>query len=179
MSTAEATILPNKTFTGGKARHVGQLYIDEALKSAVEALAPYNTNTQAVTTNAQDGIAPDEATAEYDPFLQYVHLGEKLSDGLLMWITIGVNSSADNSAGVTPAAHYYEGGGETVEGAGGSPSGPGGPGGPPPSVPGGNTTGTAVGSGTGVATAGQTSSATGTAVSSGANGRRGLIGWRR
>ncbi|KAK3324920.1 Intradiol ring-cleavage dioxygenase [Apodospora peruviana] len=115
MSTADATVLPNSTFVGGTSRHIGQLYFDEDLRDQVEQLAPYNTNSQAVTKNTEDMLAPDEATAEYDPFVNYVMLGASLEDGLLMWITIALNTSADYSASVTPAAHYYEGGGVAVD----------------------------------------------------------------
>ncbi|KAK3386516.1 Intradiol ring-cleavage dioxygenase [Podospora didyma] len=140
MSTANATLLPNATFTGGTAQHIGQIFFDESLKEEVELLAPYNTNTQEVTTNAEDTLAPDEATAEYDPFLNYVMLGDSLEDGLLMWITIALNTSADYSASVSPAAHYYEGGGVADEngggmgggGGGGGPDGNGGGAGGPP-----------------------------------------------
>ncbi|KAF4776175.1 hypothetical protein HER10_EVM0004110 [Colletotrichum scovillei] len=92
----------------------------------VETLAPYTSNTQTLTTNLQDGIAAGEATALYDPFLKYVRLGEDLNDGLLMWITIGIDTTADYSDEVRAAAHYYEGGGVDQS------SGGDGPGGPPP-----------------------------------------------
>ncbi|KAK2042843.1 aromatic compound dioxygenase [Colletotrichum somersetense] len=127
MSTDGAEILPNGTFQNGTARNIGQLFFDQSIISEVETLAPYNTNTQALTTNLQDGIAADEATAEYDPFLKYVRLGDDLSDGLLMWITIGINTTANYNDDVTPAAHYYEGGGVDQSNGGGFPGGPGGP----------------------------------------------------
>ncbi|KAK0652630.1 Intradiol ring-cleavage dioxygenase, partial [Cercophora newfieldiana] len=129
MATADATVLPNKTFTGGTARHIGQMYFDDKLREDVEAVAPYSANAQAVTTNGEDMLAPDEATEEYDPFLKWVMLGDALEDGLLMWITIGIDEGADYSGNVAAAAHYYEGGGVAVEG-GGMGGGPGGAGGP-------------------------------------------------
>ncbi|KAK5659526.1 hypothetical protein OQA88_728 [Cercophora sp. LCS_1] len=130
MATADATVLPNETFTGGTARHIGQMYFDDALREEVEALEPYSLNSQDVTTNAEDMLAPDEATEEYDPFLKWVMLGDSLEDGLLMWITIGLDQAADYSENVAAAAHYLEGGGVDVEG-GGMSGGPGGSGGPP------------------------------------------------
>lgn len=39
-----ATVLPNNTLTGGTAAHVGQLFWDQDLITAVEATYPYNTN---------------------------------------------------------------------------------------------------------------------------------------
>jgi len=118
LATAEATVLPNKTFTGGTARHIGQLYFDQDLIDEVEKLEPYVSNEQDLTTNSRDGIAPDQATEEYDPFLNYVLLGDKLEDGLLMWITIGLDLEADYSGEVRPAAHF-EGDGVTQTAGGG------------------------------------------------------------
>ncbi|GKT47086.1 uncharacterized protein ColSpa_07267 [Colletotrichum spaethianum] len=135
MSTDGAEILPNGTFEGGTARNIGQLFFDQSLISEVETLAPYITNTQTLTTNLQDSIAADEATAAYDPFLKYVRLGDDLNDGLLMWITIGINTTANYNDNVSAAAHYYEGGGVDQSGGGGPPGGPGGPGGPPGGAP--------------------------------------------
>ncbi|OHE92517.1 hypothetical protein CORC01_12166 [Colletotrichum orchidophilum] len=129
MSTDGAEILPNGTFEGGTARNIGQLFFDQDLISEVETLAPYTSNRQTLTTNLQDGIAAGEATAVYDPFLKYVRLGDDLNDGLLMWITIGIDTTADYNDHVSAAAHYHEGGGVDQSGGGG---GPGGPGGPPP-----------------------------------------------
>lgn len=81
----------------------------------MEKLEPYVSNEQAVTNNNRDGIAPDQATPEYDPFLKYVILGDKLEDGLLMWITIGLDLEADYSGQVQAAAHF---GGTKTAGAG-------------------------------------------------------------
>ncbi|RMZ69236.1 GPI anchored dioxygenase [Pyrenophora seminiperda CCB06] len=39
------TTFANGTYTSGITRHVGQLYYDEGLRAAVEAVAPYITNT--------------------------------------------------------------------------------------------------------------------------------------
>ncbi|TDZ74649.1 hypothetical protein CTRI78_v000631 [Colletotrichum trifolii] len=134
LSTDGAEVLPNGTFEGGTARNIGQIFFDQSLITEVELLEPYASNTQQLTTNLRDSIAAGEATAEYDPFLKYVKLGDDLQDGLLMWITIGLNTTADYNDNVRAAAHYYEGGGvdQSGGGGGGFPGGPGGPGGPPP-----------------------------------------------
>lgn len=172
MATAEAELLPNATFMGGTARHIGQLYFDQSLIAAVEQLSPYSTNTQPLTTNAEDSIAPDEATAEYDPFLSYVMLGDSLLDGLLMWITVGLNTSADYSASVAAAAHYYEGGGVALDNGMGQ-GGPGVSGGLPPSgvMPTGNRSANATGSG--VVASGPTTTIATTVLTAGAA----RLGW--
>jgi len=76
----------NGTFQSNNVVHVGQLFFPEDLKDAVEATYPYNTNTQAVTTNDEDMWAPAQADNNYDPFPDYAYLGSDISDGLLMWI---------------------------------------------------------------------------------------------
>jgi protocatechuate 3,4-dioxygenase beta subunit len=128
MSTADAKQFDNGTFTGGTAKHIGQLFFDADLIDKVEKLEPYSTNTQVLTTNDQDNIAPAEATDEFDPFLNYVMLGDNLSDGLLMWTMIAIDTTADYNDAVSAAANYYEDGGVDNPNAGGPPGGPGGPG---------------------------------------------------
>lgn len=135
MSTADATVLDNGTFTGGTSQHIGQMFFDTSLREAVEKVEPYASNTQAITSNAEDTIAVSEATDEYDPFMKYIQLGDDISDGLLMWMTVAIDTTADYNDNVSPAAHYYEGGGVDEAGAGGG--GPGGDG----TGPGGNGTG--------------------------------------
>ncbi|KAF7553863.1 hypothetical protein G7Z17_g3326 [Cylindrodendrum hubeiense] len=123
-----ATPLANGTIRSTTASHVGQIFFDQDLINGVEELGAYATNTQALTTNADDFIL--EAIAETsDPFVQYVLLGESIADGLLGWLSFGVNSSLISN--VSAAATYYEGGGvENPNSGGGGPGGPGGPGAP-------------------------------------------------
>lgn len=90
-----ATVLPNNTLTGGTVPHVGQLFYDQDLVDAVEATAPYSTNTIEQTTNAEDrvfGIESEDDGA--DPVFEYVYLTDDLADGLFGWVTIAVNTSA-------------------------------------------------------------------------------------
>lgn len=111
VSQKNVTIENNGTYTGGTTLHVGQLYLDDALISAVEATAPYNTNTIAYTDLDLDGWALEEATTDYDPFMEYVQLSDDLADGLLAWITVAVDLSSDHSSNLTAAAWRYEEGG--------------------------------------------------------------------
>lgn len=110
LSSQDATLLPNRTYTEGKANHVGQLYFDQALNDAVEKVDPYNTNTQQHTTNMEDGFASSAATAEYDPLVSYVFLGDKVSDGIMAFITVGIDLNVHYDVG--PTAHWSDHGGE-------------------------------------------------------------------
>ncbi|KAF1955937.1 aromatic compound dioxygenase [Byssothecium circinans] len=120
----DATLLPNNTLSGGTISHVGQLFFDQSLISLVEATAPYNTNTQPLTTNAQDGIFAEEA-ATTDPVLHYSLVGNDISEGLFGWIAFGLDPRIQKK--VNAAATWTEHGGKL------NSRGPGGPGGPPPS----------------------------------------------
>jgi hypothetical protein len=97
----------------GSIAHIGQLFWNEVLRSAVEDTSPYNTNTQAITTNADDMWSVLQASDEYDPFPEYLYLGEGLEDGLFAWIQIGINASADytDNSYYNIAAYYQEDGG--------------------------------------------------------------------
>ncbi|KAI0125607.1 Intradiol ring-cleavage dioxygenase [Xylariales sp. AK1849] len=124
VSQTDFEVLPNATYTGGKTLHIGQLYFDDSLVKQVEANLPYSTNTIAYTSMEDDGWALDEATTDYDPFVEYVQLSDDVNDGLLAWITIGLDQGSDHTSNLTAAAHYYEGGGQAVNNSftGGPPS---------------------------------------------------------
>lgn len=127
LSHTNATLMPNGTISVWDApvAHIGQLFWPESLRETIEELAPYNTNTVEVTTNAEDMWSILQADESYDPFPQFVYLGEDVSDGLFAWIQIGINASADYQTddyyGV--AAYLGEDGGHstgyTVGGGGG------------------------------------------------------------
>lgn len=90
------TILPNNTIVGGDINHIGQLFFDESLRSAVEATSPYNTNTQSIVSNDDDMWAPSQADNSYDPFPDFVYLDPTdITKGLLMWISIGIDPTAN------------------------------------------------------------------------------------
>ncbi|KAA8565397.1 hypothetical protein EYC84_011103 [Monilinia fructicola] len=54
LAHSNITVLANNTISGGAVTHIGQLFWNEVLRSAIEATYPYNTNTQPVTSNADD-----------------------------------------------------------------------------------------------------------------------------
>lgn len=120
-----ATAETNGTLLDTNAAHVGQIFFDQDLINQVEAAAVYSANTQTLTTNAEDSIAAQEAETS-DPFMEYVLLGTDVQDGLLGWISFGINTTLSKE--ITAAATYYQTGGEANPNAGGG----GGPGGAPP-----------------------------------------------
>lgn len=99
--------------------HIGQLFSPEDLKSAVEATEPYHQNTQAITSNDEDMWSIVQAEDDYDPFPQFVYLGDDVTDGLVAWIQIRINSTADYTDDdyYAVAADYQAGGGVANENA--------------------------------------------------------------
>lgn len=112
----------NTLGTLGSIIHVGQIFFDSDLIDLAEATAPYTSNTQNVTTNAEDMILAQEA-ADSDPMLEYVLIDDDVSSGLFGWIFIGVDSSYDFT-NITAAATLTADGGEEGESSGFAPGGP-------------------------------------------------------
>lgn len=162
MIHTNATLLANQTLgMDNYASHVGQAFFDQDLITEVELLAPYNTNTQDITTNADDSIMSEEvATDGVDPVMEYTMLGDSLSDGLFAWLAFGINSTLSSS--VTPAAYLYAEGGVANSNSGGGSGGSGGGSGGPSGTPGSGPSGSAP---TGAAPSGFTSSVSTSAAS--------------
>ncbi|KAK6066786.1 gpi anchored dioxygenase [Seiridium cupressi] len=65
------------------------------LITSVEATYPCNTSTVDITLNSTDrvfGLETEDSNS--DPILEYVLLGDNVSDGVFSWITIGVDLTA-------------------------------------------------------------------------------------
>jgi protocatechuate 3,4-dioxygenase beta subunit len=112
-----ATLASNRTLmTSGQITHVGQMFFDQDLITQAETAFPYNTNTQSTTLNSDDSILA-QASEDVDPIMEYILLGDSITDGVLAWTSIGVNVSA--SYNVQAAATIYESGGVENEQSGG------------------------------------------------------------
>ncbi|PVH79822.1 aromatic compound dioxygenase [Cadophora sp. DSE1049] len=177
------TVLPNGTYTGGSIAHIGQFFFDQDLITEVNTLSPYSDNTNTITTNADDRVVQGELDNDSDPFLNYVLLGDSVEDGLFMWVTLYVDTSASYTS--SPASELTADGGVSVSGgtssgpSGGSGSdGPGGngtmPSGAAPSgaVPSGSVGGNTGGSNSTVSTTTAASTASSVVSTSGGNRKR-------
>ncbi|ETS75768.1 hypothetical protein PFICI_12712 [Pestalotiopsis fici W106-1] len=116
LTTINSTMLPNNTYVPGITNHAGQFFFEQSLVDEVETLDPYNTNTQVLVKTADDDIAQSVATSVDDPLLQYVRLSDNLQDGLLAYITVGIDLKANHSDSYQPAAHWEAGGGVSLPG---------------------------------------------------------------
>ncbi|KAG9229497.1 Intradiol ring-cleavage dioxygenase [Amylocarpus encephaloides] len=112
----------NGTYSGGHVSHVGQVFFDQGLITQVEAVAPYRTNTQEITANADDAILSDEAAAT-DPVVEYSLLGDDIRAGVFGWIAFGVDLTSEQI--LSGAASLTASGGveHAGSGMGGGPGG--------------------------------------------------------
>ncbi|KAH9476000.1 hypothetical protein JR316_0011567 [Psilocybe cubensis] len=99
----EWTPLPNNEgFQAGRLAHTGQWFFDEELNMVVDKMYPYITNPikdiRGRTRNSQDSlnIFQDSHGPEgkYNPVFKTHLLGGVVSQGLIAYITMGVNASA-------------------------------------------------------------------------------------
>ncbi|KAI0442172.1 Intradiol ring-cleavage dioxygenase [Xylaria telfairii] len=104
----DAIARENLTIEDTSASHIGQVFFDQDLTDAVETVSPYSTNTQPITTNSDDMLI-DETLATGDSIVEYVLLGETVADGILAWISFGVNTTYARTA--SAAATYFADGG--------------------------------------------------------------------
>ncbi|OHW97191.1 extracellular dioxygenase [Colletotrichum incanum] len=73
-----------------QASHVGQIFFDSVLLNRVAEAYPYHTNSQWRIKNGEDAVFMQEGDSS-DPIVQYVMLGSGIEDGLMGWITIGID----------------------------------------------------------------------------------------
>ncbi|KAF3011104.1 hypothetical protein E8E13_011344 [Curvularia kusanoi] len=113
LTKSNVTVRKNQTTQDGAVTHIGQLFWPEELRSEVEATSPYNENTQTITSNDDDMWSIVQAEDNYDPFPQFIYVGDLITDGLFAWIQIGINASADYTDDdyYNVAATYQAGGG--------------------------------------------------------------------
>ncbi len=107
-TTTTMPALPTRTIPCQVSSQVGQLFFDQSLQADVETYEPYSSNTQALTSNAQCMILASEANTS-DRMMEYVLLGDCVTDRILGWIRIGIDPTETRNAGATPT--YYRVGG--------------------------------------------------------------------
>ncbi|KAL1748150.1 Intradiol ring-cleavage dioxygenase, partial [Schizophyllum fasciatum] len=81
----------------GSLAHVGQIFMEEEWNDQVFALEPYTFNKNNRTLNSEDRFISEQNANGYNGFLALEKLGNDLSEGLLGYITIGIDSSASYS----------------------------------------------------------------------------------
>jgi hypothetical protein len=90
----------NGTIETGDLHSTGQIYFDEALEERIMALEPYASHTQINrTTNTEDTVFAFDTYNGYNPVVSIEPLdGENVDNGMIGYITIGVDLTADGIA---------------------------------------------------------------------------------
>ncbi|GKT47606.1 uncharacterized protein ColSpa_07787 [Colletotrichum spaethianum] len=98
--TVQANATDGVSFGQSALQHVGQLFFEEDLLSQVYAVSPYSSHLETLnrTINAEDSVLSSASEDGYNPFLSVSLLGDSVEDGLVGYITIGVNSTGDGIA---------------------------------------------------------------------------------
>ena len=108
MAHVNATVMRNGTIMNTAASHVGQMYFDQDLIYEVEEYMPYTENTQELMLNVDDDLLA-EGLATSDPIMHWTYLGKEAKDGLLAWLSFGVDPGYVRN--VSAAAFLYKEGG--------------------------------------------------------------------
>ncbi|KAE9401320.1 aromatic compound dioxygenase [Gymnopus androsaceus JB14] len=90
----------NGTFvsSSGSVLHIGQFFFQEEWNDKVYATSPYTENTNKRTYNDEDKTVDDSEDADGNSAFIDLHLaGEDITDGLIGFITVGVNPQASYS----------------------------------------------------------------------------------
>lgn len=86
----------DSSYSAAGVQHLGQLFFEEDLINSVYQEAPYSAHLSTLnrTTNAEDSLYSSASGDGYSAVVSVSQLGKALSDGLVGYITIGVNTSA-------------------------------------------------------------------------------------
>ncbi|CCO34095.1 hypothetical protein BN14_08187 [Rhizoctonia solani AG-1 IB] len=81
----------------GSLHHIGQLFFEETLNDKIVTQGVYANTTQIRTYNVEDSILDSENADGYNAILSTELLGETEVDGILAYMTIGVDPTFTNS----------------------------------------------------------------------------------
>lgn len=77
-------------------QHIGQLFFNECYINEVYVLKPYSSHLATLnrTTNSEDALYTSANGNGYSAVISVNKIGDALTDGLVGYITVGVNTSA-------------------------------------------------------------------------------------
>lgn len=98
--TAQANAAPGQNYSSTPIQHIGQMFFEEDLLTDVYDLAPYAAHKLTLnrTSNAADSIYSGANANGYSAVIDVDLLGAAIADGLVGYITVGINSSASGLA---------------------------------------------------------------------------------
>jgi hypothetical protein len=90
----------SSSYSSASVQHIGQLFFEESLINSVYELDPYSAHLDTLnrTTNSEDPLYTSANGGGYSAVVSVSYLGDSIEDGLVGYITVGVNSTA---AGLT------------------------------------------------------------------------------
>ncbi|KAH6659303.1 Intradiol ring-cleavage dioxygenase [Truncatella angustata] len=95
--TVQTNITNGTSYSSSAVQHIGQLFFNESLINSVYELAPYADHLATLnrTTNDEDKLFATATSEGYSAVVSVDQIGDSLADGLVGYITIGVNVSAE------------------------------------------------------------------------------------
>lgn len=98
--TVQTNVTNSSSYNSASVQHIGQLFFEQDLIDSVYQLSPYaaHLETLDIITNAEDSLYTSANADGYSSVISITQLGDAIADGLVGYITVGVNSSA---AGLT------------------------------------------------------------------------------
>jgi len=98
--TAQANASAGQDYSTTAIQHIGQVFFEEDLLTEVYNLEPYAAHKLTLnrTSNAEDSIYSVANADGYSAMVDIDLLGATVADGLVGYITVGINSSASGLA---------------------------------------------------------------------------------
>ncbi|KAK1830955.1 Intradiol ring-cleavage dioxygenase [Podospora conica] len=104
-----AEVLANGTMQDAVATHTGQVFFDQDLVDFMGERYPYlYAHRVDLTGNADDLYVHQAMAGGNDPFVNYVFLSNDFGDGILGWITLGVDMEHESKIKVAGTYHGKE-----------------------------------------------------------------------
>ncbi|KAJ8702099.1 hypothetical protein PTI98_000843 [Pleurotus ostreatus] len=86
-------LLVHQQSLGSPVTHVGQVFFTDRWTEVVSMTSPYNTNTHKLTKNAQDPNYTKASSSGYSPIVDIESINDDWPEGVVGYITVGVNPS--------------------------------------------------------------------------------------
>lgn len=97
----------NNTLNIGGTDHIGQIYFEDSLVDEISELYPYTKDTNPRTTNEEDMFFPQQNSSGYDAIIEIEYLGTNISDGLIGYMSIAVDLTANHDDAIL-VANYLD-----------------------------------------------------------------------
>lgn len=96
LTVQTAVVNGSTSYSEASVQHVGQIYIPQETIDSVYELAPYaaHLETLDIINNVDDKLYADANADGYAATMSIAMLGDAIADGLVGYITVGVNASA-------------------------------------------------------------------------------------